>query len=292
MNGISLIIITHNRKLDLKRTLEKLDLLNKPKNFEIIVIDQNSTDGTEELFDSYFSNVRYEKLNVNLGVAGGRNKGVELANYEYMVFLDDDAEFLSPNALTQIEKKFEINKGINILAFKIYNNNFDLYNWAYPKRLLKLQDKDFYTNMYIGCGHAIRKSFFLSVNGYSNNLFFWGEEIELSLKSFAYNNSPVLYTGDIQVLHRVTPKGRISEKNGRYYYKVRNRLAIINNIYPTPFRQLYNLFYLCAYGVKSLLIKTTKQYLSGLKDYKSVKMDVNRRINLRSLIKYIFIHYI
>lgn len=98
---ISVIIPTYNRKNILPRTLKSV--LNQTfQDFEIIVIDDASTDATKELFKTDFNSkkIRYEKLSVNQGVHSARNRGIETAKGDYLVFLDSDDELL-PQALAK-----------------------------------------------------------------------------------------------------------------------------------------------------------------------------------------------
>lgn len=67
---------------------------------EIIIINDCSTDDTEEIIKKYASDpaVRYYKNEENLGAAGSRNKGVRLARGRYIAFLDAD-DWWAPNKL-------------------------------------------------------------------------------------------------------------------------------------------------------------------------------------------------
>ncbi len=62
------------------------------KDFEIIVIDDNSTDGTYEIIKNYRGNLKINviKNNVNKGSADGRNKGALFANSDVIIYTDDD----------------------------------------------------------------------------------------------------------------------------------------------------------------------------------------------------------
>lgn len=88
----SLIITTYNRKdILLKRSLPSA--LNQTlKRFEVIVVDDCSTDGTEEALRPYIvrDGVKYVRHDKNKGLAAARNTGAKHARFEYIVFLDDD----------------------------------------------------------------------------------------------------------------------------------------------------------------------------------------------------------
>jgi glycosyltransferase involved in cell wall biosynthesis len=96
---ISVIVPTYNRKQLLPRALESV-LRQTYQDFEIIVIDDGSTDGTEELFAARYTDarIRYERLPQNQGVHKARNHGLDIARGEFVAFLDSDDE-LYPHAL-------------------------------------------------------------------------------------------------------------------------------------------------------------------------------------------------
>jgi glycosyltransferase involved in cell wall biosynthesis len=90
--AISVIVPTHNRLGSLRRTISSLlrqDL--EPNGYEIIVVDDGSTDGTEgylrELSET--SNLRFHTIR-RAGPAVAHNRGAELARGQILVFIDDD----------------------------------------------------------------------------------------------------------------------------------------------------------------------------------------------------------
>jgi len=65
------------------------------RDFELIVVDDASTDGTEEAVKAFNDNrIRYVRHMMNRGVSGAKNTGIKNANEKYIAFLDDDDEWL------------------------------------------------------------------------------------------------------------------------------------------------------------------------------------------------------
>ncbi|AZQ61921.1 glycosyltransferase [Flammeovirga pectinis] len=95
----SIIIPTYNRANFIEKTIDSA-LNQSYKEFEIIVIDDGSTDNTEEFIaQNYKESVKYLKvLNGERGAA--RNKGAEVAKGNYVYFLDSD-DLLYPNHLEE-----------------------------------------------------------------------------------------------------------------------------------------------------------------------------------------------
>lgn len=87
---ISVIIPSYNRKETLPACIESV-LKQSYNNIEIIIADDGSTDGTQELFESYHdARVRYVRYTPNRGACHARNYGAALARGEYIAFQDSD----------------------------------------------------------------------------------------------------------------------------------------------------------------------------------------------------------
>lgn len=91
---LQLILITYNRASYVKRTLSKLMAEDSPvKDFNLLVIDNNSTDNTHEIvldFQKKHSTISYSKNKYNIGLAGNIVKAFDAADKDYVWILGDD----------------------------------------------------------------------------------------------------------------------------------------------------------------------------------------------------------
>lgn len=183
----SIIIPTYNRKLKLLRALESV--LNQTfNNFEIIVYDDGSTDGTKEEIQKMTSpQIRYFwKENSGLP-AVGRNFGIQEAKGEWLCFLDSD-DYWELSKLEKINKaiqnnpqyqifshdEFQVNAKGEILEKLIHTKNTNL---SYFKHLLLVE------NCLSPSAITIKKDLMLQFTGYDiNSLFFSVEDFELWLR--------------------------------------------------------------------------------------------------------------
>ena len=86
---VSVIIPTYNAASFIKRNIEKV--LNQTyKDFEIILVDDNSADNTIKVVKNISSEIKVLKNETNRGPAYSRTKGVYESNSEYVTFLDAD----------------------------------------------------------------------------------------------------------------------------------------------------------------------------------------------------------
>lgn len=88
LKKISIIIPTHNRESSLNRVLDNIVSLNAMVNFEIIVVDNNSKDGTKELVKSY-NNIQYV-FEKNTSFTAARRAGANHASGKILLYFDDD----------------------------------------------------------------------------------------------------------------------------------------------------------------------------------------------------------
>ena len=98
--NISVVIPSYNRKEFLKRSIDSaINQTKKP--FEIIVVDDGSTDGTETMIKSDYDFVKFIKQK-NKGVSAARNIGIEVSIGEWICFLDSDDEWKKDKLEKQI----------------------------------------------------------------------------------------------------------------------------------------------------------------------------------------------
>lgn len=94
MIKISVIVATRNRYQKLKRAIRSIEKQSL-KDFEIIIVNDASTDETYDFLESIKNrNINIIHNKVSIGCAGARNKGIKEAKGEFLVFLDDDDEYL------------------------------------------------------------------------------------------------------------------------------------------------------------------------------------------------------
>ena len=98
---VSVIIPVYNRPEQVKRAINSV-LQQSYENFEIIVVDDGSTDKTLEVLSGYGGGISVYRIK-NSGVSAARNYGVDKAGGSYIAFLDSDDEWNPKKLQKQIE---------------------------------------------------------------------------------------------------------------------------------------------------------------------------------------------
>jgi len=176
---ISIVIPTYNRLSSLKKCLLSV-LENDYPDFEIIIVDDFSEDGTREyLKNSKFQipNSKFILNEKNLGASASRNRGIENAQGEWVAFIDDDCQ-AEKNWLSELVKKFENEKIGFVIGNTIYFQ--EGYRGNFPERLV---DND--KARWPGSGNiAYRKKCLDEIGGFDEkNFFYANEDTELALRS-------------------------------------------------------------------------------------------------------------
>lgn len=211
----SIIIPVYNRATIVSSTIDSV--LNQDcKDFEIILIDDGSSDGIENTISNYVA----EKALIfhtqpNSGVSAARNKGAFLSKGEYLLFLDSD-DHVSQNWLSDFEKKINpqnpeiIYCGINRLKDNI------LVEYTNPRNPYK--DGKSFGNVIPG-SFCLKSTFFNEIGCYDDNLAY-GENTELGFRiklenpSVEYVDSPNLF----YTLHENSHgKNALNKMNGLIY---------------------------------------------------------------------------
>ena len=116
---ISVIIPTYNRSQYICRAIDSV-LLQSFTNYEIIVVDDGSTDNTKEVLKPYLSKIKYI-YKENGGVSSARNFGIKEAKGRWIAFLDSDDYWKVEKLLLQKNFLEEQNLQICFTAIEIIN---------------------------------------------------------------------------------------------------------------------------------------------------------------------------
>jgi glycosyltransferase involved in cell wall biosynthesis len=143
--------------------------------WEMIVIDDGSTDGTEKIVREIAASdprISYFKNEKNLGIAKTRNRGVALAKADYVAMLDSDDKWISPDKLTKQLSFFEHNKKLGIVgtnaSFINENGKAVGKHTNLPVDDAGIRQTELYRNILMQSGLLIKKSAIEKAGGYDS----------------------------------------------------------------------------------------------------------------------------
>src|SRR3989344_8929068 len=123
---LSIVVLSYNTKDLLKNCLKSLEKVRNEVEFEVIVPDNGSTDGSPEMVEKEFPWVKKViKIGKNLGFAAGNNKARYFINGVYVLFLNPDAQ-VHTNTLFKTIKYLDSHADVGALGCKIVLPNGQL----------------------------------------------------------------------------------------------------------------------------------------------------------------------
>lgn len=115
MCGISVVVPTYNRADTIGRAIRSI-LCQTYTAYEVIVVDDGSTDHTEEVIKQIEDDrIRYVRLEQNQGASHARNVGIRESKYDYIAFLDSDDEWMPDKLELQMEKMMAAEENVGMV---------------------------------------------------------------------------------------------------------------------------------------------------------------------------------
>lgn len=179
---ISIILPTKNEKKIIATTLEGFSKYSGPK--EIIVSDGNSTDGTIEIAEKYTDKVIVHTGEKRQNISQGRNAGAQIAQGEYLVFMDADTSIKNPDAFFEKAiSRFEQNPKLGAMTVKIKvlpeNETMgDKIVFGFMNLLHRFYNNFCHIGVSTGEFQMMRKTVFDEVGGF-NETFAAGEDYDM-----------------------------------------------------------------------------------------------------------------
>lgn len=198
MRKLSVVICTFNRADLICKTIDSLiDQSLDKELFEILIVDNNSSDSTREIAESYVSKdnrVRYI-FEGKQGKSVAANRGIKESSGEYIGFVDDDVIVCS-TWCSDIIRIFESDPEIAAIGGKIipyydskkpswFDDKFEIRSWGNAEKYL-LNDESF--SGFSGANMAFRKDVLILLSGFdesigpSGNKFMMGEDTEIFMR--------------------------------------------------------------------------------------------------------------
>ena len=224
---VSIIIPVYNGERYLQQTLESV-FAQTHTDYEVIVIDDGSTDNTLQILESNKDSIRYVTQE-NQGVSAARNRGLYLARGELVAFLDADDLFL-PHKLEKQIAVFDRFTDVGIVnsGFRIINDaDNTIVEVKWWKDIPKLNDEAWLLYKPVLPSAMMFRRFWLERVGGFDRRFFAGEDIDITLRMIA-EGCKAQWLNEITTCYRIHNS---SVTRGNTPKQVQNTEAMLNNFF-------------------------------------------------------------
>lgn len=259
----SFVIANYNRKNEVLLTIAKTKELIKSyeDNYEIIVVDNASTDGSADAIKINYPDVILIENKVNTG-ASARNLGFQKATGNYIVMLDDDSHIES--GLEEALIYMDNNPDVGVLALNVVSGPYTSALWKDGQE----------TVGFIGCGAIIKRETYNKIGGLADWIFLYVEEWEYGLRVINAGYHVRFFANSI-VQHRASTINRTSK---RFRVQVtKNELGIVYkhfsvNRWNYLFRVIGNNLKM----VHKIGFKNTWYNIIGMNEFLKIRKDLKR----------------
>ncbi len=227
MIELSIVIVSYNTKDLLKECIESIYKNSKDLSFEIIVVDNNSSDGSPKMVSENFKDVILIKNPKNLGFSTANNTGVKKTSGKYVLFLNSDT-LVKQNSLKYMVKFMDEHKDTGAATCKLLMPNgkiddashrgfptpwnafchflglskvfaksrlFGGYNLTYLDF-----DKTHEVDALAGAFMMVRRESGEKVGWWDEDYFFYGEDLDFCFM-LKQNNWKIYYVPEVSILH-------------------------------------------------------------------------------------------
>lgn len=233
-NNVSVVILNYNNKNVIFRNVDTLLRFNDRYNYEIIVVDNNSKDGSYEMLLEKYANVSNVKVKRNdkNGCSSGRNLGVSNATKDYILFLDSDQWILHKYWLDTYLDILDKNEHLGAIGWGAgwFNNKGYAYiydAWFEHRYMPPIMSYRTDIGYLATCGFLMRRELFNKIEGfdlYYDPTCYEDTDLALKVRDAGKEIAFSTYLGVGHLPHQTTNSGtdahtKLLKEKGDYFVK-------------------------------------------------------------------------
>jgi len=195
--AVTVMVLNYNGRPYLDACLSSLGAIDYPGGkYEILLVDNGSTDGSADFVSEKFPDVRILKLDKNYGFSKGNNIGTGDARCEYVTFLNNDT-VVDKHWLKELAVAITEEDGLIVDSKVVYFHDKDILNigrgflnrWGVgfckgagePHSLF---NEPVYIHHATGCSMMIKKDDFIKIGGFDEDFFSYHEDIDFGWRAW------------------------------------------------------------------------------------------------------------
>jgi GT2 family glycosyltransferase len=246
------------------------------KNFEVIVVDNGSTDNSLQIIKSKYPDVIVKKLSYNTGFAVAVNKGIKMSKAKYVVLMNNDT-YADKNWLKELVEAMEKTKyGFAASKMLFYDRRTHIntagdeltkYGWAKQMGYGEKDGASFLKNKEIfsasGGSVIILRGLFKEVGYFDEKFFAYLEDVDWCFRAQLMGHKG-LFAPKSKIYHHVSATTKRLSTFGEYL-TVRNTLAMIYKNFPPKLKRKYFFYIIYAQIARLFMDLNIKRGLSCLR---------------------------
>ena len=301
---LSVIILNYNVKYFLEVCIKSVQKAIQNLDAEIIVVDNNSTDGSKEMMQQVFPEITYIFNDYNAGFPKGNNQGVDVAKGKYICILNPDT-IVAENTFSSILEYVKTLPNFGILGCKLIDGagNFlpeckrgvptpwvaftkvlglykffpksKSFNQYYAQHVSENENGN--VDILVGAFMFLERDLYIKVGGFDEGCFMYSDDIDLSYLSLKEGKQNY-YFSEISCIHF---KGESTLKDGTYMNRFKEAMQFFYRKHFNPsfiFDIMMNVgIFLFAFKKKTEVVKVKiipNEYVVLSKESLSVR-DIN-----------------
>lgn len=285
---VGIVLVNYNGELFQEECLKSIRS-STYKNYEIIIVDNGSTDKSISKVKKVFNNLIILETGENNGVAKGNNIGIKKAieiGCEYILLLNNDTE-IEKDMISNMVKK--VNKDVMVTCKMYYYNQSDVLwcaggkihwnkgitsHFGENQKDIGQLDVSRFVEYTPTCCLLIHKDIFKKVGFMDEKYFMYYDDTDFIARC-SKKNIKVWYEASAKLWHKVSSSSGGCESKISVYYLNRNRLYFINKFcnnkfIPTSYFYITRILKLIKYRFNNE--ELFKTLILAIKDYKRDKM--------------------
>jgi GT2 family glycosyltransferase len=272
----SIIIVNYNGEKYLNECLESLKKINYT-NFEIILIDNHSSDNSIKFARSFYPEIKIIELQENLGFAEPNNIGAREAKGDFLLFLNNDT-VVQYNFLTELINVAIKEETVAILQSLLLKPNhktdsagdfFDLSGIAYSSKNIPKTVTPILSAR--GASMMMRKKVFDEFGGFDKKFFATFEDVDLGWRAWIHGYKVLLVPSSV-VYHKGGQTVKTMSNQIKFHGAKNTLLLMLVNFEKNiAFKTITSLFFSFILGKKVSVMNNTQQLI----EYPSLRVILN-----------------
>lgn len=265
---VSVILVNYNGAGFLPHCLTSIAEHTKNVDYEVIIVDNSSTDASKDIVRTQFSAFQLLEADANYGFAVANNMGARVAQGELLFFLNNDT-IIKENAISGMENFLRTHSSVGACGPKLLNPDGSL-QWSTgcsPSLINELKnrnqqrnagaatdvpDRSMAVDWVTGAALMIRRGLFEKLKGFDENFFMYFEDVDLCAR-VRESGAGVYYVPQCAITH-LGGEMNVEEKPARIQIEYRKSQTRYYSKHASMAQQfLLRLFLLCKYGTRRLV---------------------------------------